>query len=153
MARCIHNIDAIVLPADGRILGQDGDTAFALLIIGIHDPLKLLPAGFQGSRLLQQFVHQSRLAMVDMGNDGDISNILNQVRIPVGAWPAPLGRHSKKRRVYTTQGDRTMSVGRCRGAGAARLPAQLEHGDIAETVILKMSGVQAAHHAAIAVEQ
>ena len=39
MARCVHDIDAGVVPQDRGDLGEDGDAALALEIVGIHGAL------------------------------------------------------------------------------------------------------------------
>ena len=74
----VHDIDVVVIPLDRRVLGQDGDAALALLVIGIHDPLRPLGTAVQGTRLLQQAVHQGSLAMVHVGNNGDIAKLVDQ---------------------------------------------------------------------------
>ena len=61
---------------DGGILGQNGDAPLPLQIAGVHDPLHgglIFPID---AALLQHFVHQRGLAVVDMGNDGNISNFI-----------------------------------------------------------------------------
>ena len=76
----VDDVDARVLPQDRRGLGQDGDAALALEIVGIHralgDPLVLA----EGAGLLQQAVDQRGLAMVDMGDDGDVAKGHRQIR-------------------------------------------------------------------------
>ncbi len=56
-----------------RDLGQDGDAALALEIVGIQRPLGDTLVLAERARLLQQPVDQRGLAVVDMGNDGDIA--------------------------------------------------------------------------------
>ncbi len=68
----VHDIDAVILPADGGILGQDGDAALLFQVVGVHDPFHGPKALSQGARLHQQLVHQGGLAVVDVGDDGDI---------------------------------------------------------------------------------
>ena len=80
VARRIDDVDAPVTPVDGRVLGQDGDAPFALQIIGVHDSLGRVAAGAKGSGLPQQFIHQGRLAVIDVRHDGDVSQRLNSLR-------------------------------------------------------------------------
>ena len=54
------------------------DVTLTLLVIGIHDALGALAAPVQGARLLQQAVHQGRFAMVHVGDDGDVAQIVDQ---------------------------------------------------------------------------
>ena len=59
---------------DGGVLGQDGDAAFAFQVVGIHDALGNGFVGAEGAGLAQHGVHQRGLAVVDVGDDGDISD-------------------------------------------------------------------------------
>ncbi len=59
--------------ADGGVLGQDGDAAFPLQVVGVHDPLGHLLVGAEDVGLPQQAVHQGRLAVVDVGDNGDVA--------------------------------------------------------------------------------
>ena len=56
-------------------LGLDGDAPFTLYIEGIEDLLLHLPIR-QASTLLDKPIGNSGLAMVNMGNDGKISDVL-----------------------------------------------------------------------------
>ena len=42
-------------------------------MLAVHHPFGRFLVRGQGARLTQELVDQSRLAMIDMGNDGDIS--------------------------------------------------------------------------------
>ena len=54
-------------------LGENGDAALALEIVGIHRALRHPLVFPEGAGLLQQPVNQGGLAMVDMGNDRDVA--------------------------------------------------------------------------------
>ena len=69
-------------------VGLDGDAAFALEIHGIED-LSLHFAACHGAGELKQAVAQRRLAMVDVGNDGEIAK---EAYIHEGYWPALVSR-------------------------------------------------------------
>ena len=74
VARGIHNVDLVVFIVHGGVLGQNGDAALTLQIAGVHDPLHsglILPVN---AALLQHFVNQGRLAVVNVGNNGNISD-------------------------------------------------------------------------------
>ena len=76
VARGVHNIDLCVAVANGGIFGQNGNAALTLQVIGVHDTihgLLILPVH---TTLLEHFVHQSGLAVVDMGDDGNISQFI-----------------------------------------------------------------------------
>ena len=67
----------LVFPGDGRVLGQDGDAAFLFLVVAVHHALGEDGALGQGAGLLQQLVDQGGLAMVDVGDDGDVAKIFD----------------------------------------------------------------------------
>ena len=76
VARGIHNIDLIVLVMDGGILCQNGDAPLPLQVAGVHHPLHrglIFPVD---AALLQHFVHQGGLAVVDVGNDRNVSDLI-----------------------------------------------------------------------------
>ena len=84
MAGRIHDVNAVVVPINRGVLGEDGNAAFTLLIIGIHDSLGVGVLSVERTGLLQQAVHQRGLAMVDVSNDG---NIAKRCHDEVGLWP------------------------------------------------------------------
>ena len=75
MAGRVDDIDAGVFPDHRGRLGQNGDTAFALEIVGIHGALDHALVLAERARLLQQPVDQGGLAVVDVGDDGDVAEI------------------------------------------------------------------------------
>jgi hypothetical protein len=54
--------------------GQDGNAALTLLVVGVHGAFGHLLVLANRAGLLEKLVNQGRLAMVDMGDDGDIAN-------------------------------------------------------------------------------
>src|SRR5690606_38318045 len=132
VARRVDDVDPELLaggraPADGGVLGEDGDAAFLLQVVAVHHPLGQLGAFAQGVRLLEQLVDQGRLAVVDVGDDGDVAEILDghakerRAGRPTLSW-------RKRGRYYT--GMRALSRLNGRGcgilggsAGAAPAPA------------------------------
>ena len=73
MARGVNDVDVVVVPLQRRVLGEDGNAPLFFLIIGIHDPLVFKLFTVKGAGLAQQLVYQSGFAMVDVGDDGDIT--------------------------------------------------------------------------------
>ena len=78
MARGINNIDAVSVPFNGRIFGQNRNAPLALLIVGVHHTLGPRGATIERTRLLQQTIHKGGFAMVYVGNNGDIAKFLDQ---------------------------------------------------------------------------
>ena len=69
----LHNVDLYVLVVDGGVLGQDGDAALPLQIVGVHDALHrglIFPVD---AALLEHLVYQRGLAVVHVGNNGDVA--------------------------------------------------------------------------------
>ena len=81
MTRRIDNVDLCILIDDRRIFGEDGDAAFPLQIIGVHHTLRNLLVRAKNAALLQELIHQGSLPMVDVGNDGDISQVVSYIHI------------------------------------------------------------------------
>ena len=83
MARSVHDVDLHVLIVDGGVLGQDGNAPLPLQVSGVHDPvhgLLILPID---AALLQHLIHQGGLAVVNVSDDGDVSQmIVLQRKIP-----------------------------------------------------------------------
>ena len=71
----IDDVDARVLPQDARALGEDGDAPLALEIVGIHGALAHPLVLAERAGLLQELVDQRGLAVVDVGNDCDVSEL------------------------------------------------------------------------------
>ena len=69
----VDDIDPNVLPHHRRRLGEDGDAALAFEVVRIHDPFGDALVVAKRARLLQEPVDEGRLAVVDMGDDGDVA--------------------------------------------------------------------------------
>ena len=76
----VDDVDAGVLPDQRGGLGQDGDAALALQVVGIERALGHPLVLAERAGLLQQTVDQGGLAVVDVGDNGDIA----QVHWPMG---------------------------------------------------------------------
>ena len=61
------------VPQHARGLGQDGDAALALLVIRIHGALDMSFVRSKDAGLGQHLVDESGLAVVDVGDDGDVA--------------------------------------------------------------------------------
>ncbi len=69
----IDDVDPPAFPVDRRVLGEDGDAALALQIVGVHHPFLHVAVRPQAARLAQHLVDQCCLSVVNMRNDGDIA--------------------------------------------------------------------------------
>ena len=69
----VDDVDAHIVPDDRGDLGENGDAALAFEVVGVHHPLGDPLVLAECARLLQEPVDQRGLAMVDMGDDGDVA--------------------------------------------------------------------------------
>ena len=76
VARGVDHVDLGVLIADGSILGQNGNAAFPLQITGVHDAVHRLLIFTVGAALLEHLVHERGFAVVDVGDDGNVSQLV-----------------------------------------------------------------------------
>ena len=92
----VDDVDAglarLAVPQHGGGLGEDGDPAFALLIIGVHRPFDGGLVGAENAGLRQQLIDECGLAMIDVGDDGDISEG-HEVRF----WKSPIWGDGRRR--------------------------------------------------------
>ena len=69
----IDDVDFAACEVDGRVFGENGDAALALEFVRVHHPLGHLLVGAEGAGLAQHGVDEGGLAVVNMGDDGDIA--------------------------------------------------------------------------------
>ena len=73
MARRVDDIDLHIAILNGGVLGQNGDAALPLQVAGVHDPVLDFLVFPESAALLEHLVHEGGLAVVNVGDDGDIS--------------------------------------------------------------------------------
>src|SRR5581483_7164192 len=76
VARRIDQIDLYLARLDGGILGEDGDPALALQLIGVHDQLAGGGGIAENLALLEQVVDERGLAVIDVRDHRDIAQLL-----------------------------------------------------------------------------
>ena len=69
----VHDVDLHIPVLDGGVLGQDGDAPLPLQVAGVHHPVLDLLVGPKGAALFEHLVHQRRLSVVHVGDDGDVA--------------------------------------------------------------------------------
>ena len=77
MARGIQNVDFYAIMHNSSIFGQNSDTTFTLQIVGVHNALFHMLVRTENAALLQHRIDQGGLAMVNVGNNGYITNIVS----------------------------------------------------------------------------
>jgi CheY-like chemotaxis protein len=80
--RRVDDVDAIVAPGDGGVLGENGDATLALEHVRIHDALLQVLARIERAGLAQQLIHERGLAMIDVRDDGDVAKFLRHNEVP-----------------------------------------------------------------------
>ncbi len=73
----VDDVHLHAAPSHGGVLGQDGDALLALEVTRVHDPVGHLLMGAESSGLAQHGVDERRLAVVDVGHDGHISDVIS----------------------------------------------------------------------------
>ncbi len=72
----IDDIDAIVLPLDGGILGENGNTPLFFLVVRVHYALRGQVFAVKGAGLPQELVDQCGFTVIDVGDDGNVAQFL-----------------------------------------------------------------------------
>ena len=68
------DLHAVVVHAGG--LGENGDAALSLQLVGVHHALHRMLVGAEQAALREHGVHQRGFAVIDVRDDGDIANRL-----------------------------------------------------------------------------
>ena len=77
VARSVDDVELHAVVVDGRVLGEDRDPLLPLEVHRVHHPLgHVLPLA-EGAALPQHRVDQRRLAVVDVGDDRDVSEVVS----------------------------------------------------------------------------
>ncbi len=90
----VHDVDVHAPIVQRRVLGQDGDAALPFEVVAVHHPLLQMLVSGEHARLAQELVDQRGLAVVDVGDDGDVAD-----RAGHGAADFSRGREFSTRRV------------------------------------------------------
>ena len=103
VARGVDDVDLDALVLDGDVLGQDGDASLALLVVGVKHALLDLLVLAEGVGGLEHLVNQRGLAVVDVGNDCDVSNLLLEHGYLSSSLPAYIRQRKWiSRQLYTS---------------------------------------------------
>ena len=73
----VHDVDLGPLVLHSRVLRENGNSPLPLNIVGVHHPLHHFLVGAEHTALAQQAVHQGGLAVVYVGDDGNISHVFS----------------------------------------------------------------------------
>src|ERR1051326_951635 len=76
MAGRVHDIDLDITIRYGGVLTDDGDAAFTLQGVAIHDALGDFLIGPEDVPLAEQPIHEGGLTVIDVRDDGDIADFV-----------------------------------------------------------------------------
>ena len=77
MARGINDVNLYIIIMNSCIFGQNRDAPLPLDVIGVHNTLCDFLVFPEHTALFQQLVHNRCLAVVDMGDNRDISYVIS----------------------------------------------------------------------------
>ena len=72
----VDDVDLHAAVGDGDVLREDGDSPLAFEVVGVEDLLAGQLRLAEPPALAQHAIDQRRLAVVDVGDDGDVANVL-----------------------------------------------------------------------------
>jgi len=81
VARGIDDVDPRAFPDNAGALGKDRDATLLFQVVLVHRALRDLLVLAKRARLAKKLVDQRRLAMVDVGNDGDVADFHGVLRL------------------------------------------------------------------------
>src|SRR5262249_37717214 len=79
MAWSVDDVDLGILEEERSVLGENGDAALALEVVGIHHALDNFLVGAENAALAQHSVDKRRFAVVDVRDDSDVANVFTHV--------------------------------------------------------------------------
>ena len=103
----VNDVDLDAAPAHGAVLGRDGDAAFAFDVHAVHDAIIDLLIASENAALAEKGVHKRGLAVVNVGNDGDITKFFVAGELVQECILMEIGRTSRK-------GKPEKKMGQCR---------------------------------------
>ncbi len=71
----VDDVDAGIFPHDAGALGQNRDATFLFQVVAVHHALVNLLVFAEGAGLAEHGVDKGGLAMVDVGDDGDVTKV------------------------------------------------------------------------------
>ncbi len=71
----VDDVDARAFPDDAGALGQDGDAALALEVVAVERAFGDDLVFAERAGLAEELIDQRGLAMIDVGDDGDVANV------------------------------------------------------------------------------
>ena len=73
----INDVDTVVIPFDSGVFREDSNPTLFLQIVGVHHTLLSFGTSIKRTGLLQQLINQGGFTMVDVRDDGDVTQIFD----------------------------------------------------------------------------
>ncbi len=106
----VDDVDLGAVPADGGVLGEDRDAALALERVRVHHALLHDLIIAKRARLAEHLVHERRLAVIDVRDDSDVTDLHSLVSIATCGRSNP--RTSRRGHGRSTPSDRARRLER-----------------------------------------
>ncbi len=143
VARRVHDVEFGFAVAHGGVFGQNGNAALAFERVGVHDARLDLLAFAEDTALFEHGVNERGLAVVDVGDDGNVADIRSGLQS--ARWIRHAGRiHPVEERVETLVVGIRLGNGEPKRGSAARfefdVDAAVHHADQLFTDIEPQAG-------------
>jgi hypothetical protein len=73
VARGVNDVDVVAIPVDRGVFRENGNTAFFLLVVGVHHAFVVELVALKGAGLAQKLVDEGSFTVVNVSNDGDVA--------------------------------------------------------------------------------
>ena len=94
VAGSVDDVHFHAVVVDGGVLGENGDAALTLQVAGVHNAVGNGLVVAENAALFEQFVHEGSLAVVNVCDDGDISEIVSNQGLQILSFVLPRGREN-----------------------------------------------------------
>ena len=75
VSRGVYDVNDVLIPVNGSVLGLNGDAFFTFQIHGVHGALGDGLVFTVGAASLKKLIDEGRFAMVNVGDDGEVSEL------------------------------------------------------------------------------
>ena len=75
VSRSVDDVNDVIFPVNGSVLRFDGDAFFPFQVHGVHGPLGDSLVFTVGSASLKKLINEGGFAMVNVGDDGEVSEL------------------------------------------------------------------------------
>ncbi|ELO88366.1 hypothetical Protein SEEE5621_18176, partial [Salmonella enterica subsp. enterica serovar Enteritidis str. 6.0562-1] len=77
MPGSINDVDTVIIPFNSGVFSEDSNTTLFLQIVGVHHSLLSFGTRVERTGLLEQLINQGSFTMVNVRDDGDVTQIFD----------------------------------------------------------------------------